>query len=249
MQGVRWSEEDLKAHKLRLAGHKPVPAAARPAPAAPALVPADATTDPRAKARDEAKAVVEEKQACGSAGAGGSHEPRPGARAVAAERVSRGGSRPGSAAGERRLIQPKARPCALAGDVTGGERPAPKSKRKLNRPEQDLQIQQVEFLDWALVAPWRFLHVPNGGYRTPAEAAIMKAMGQKEGAADILFLGPRWPFVWIENKSLKGTLSDPQKEWRDWCHSIGAPWFLCRSLDDLVAACADAGVPLRGTPQ
>lgn len=161
MQGVRWSEEDLKAHKARLAGHKPVPAE-------PALVPADA---------------------------------------------------------------------------------APAPKRKLNRPEQDLQIKQVEFLEWALVAPWRFLHIPNGGYRTPAEAAIMKAMGQKEGAADILFLGPRWPFVWIENKSDTGRLSEAQKEWRAWCQIIGAPWFLCRSLDDLIAACADARVPLRGKPQ
>lgn len=122
------------------------------------------------------------------------------------------------------------------------------SKQKVKRPEQALQIEQVEFLTWALVAPWRFLHIPNGGFRTPAEAGIMKAMGQQEGAADLLFLGPRWPFMWIENKSAVGRLSNPQKDWRDWCQSIGAPWFLCRSLDDLVAACAESGVPLRGRP-
>lgn len=161
MQGVRWSEEDLAAHKARLAGHKPVPAAPVRVEAAPALV----------------------------------------------------------------------------------------SKQKVKRPEQALQIEQVEFLTWALVAPWRFLHIPNGGYRTTAEAGIMKAMGQQEGAADLLFLGPRWPFVWIENKSPIGRLSAPQKDWRDWCQSIGAPWFLCRSLDDLVQACVEANVPLRGRPQ
>lgn len=157
MTGVRWSEDDLAAHKAKMAGHKP-------APSVPARAPADAAATP---------------------------------------------------------------------------------KRKLKRPEQEMQILQVEFLEWALVAPWRFLHIPNGGYRTRAEAAVMKAMGQKEGAADILFLGPTWPFVWIENKSEKGRLSDAQTEWRDWCRSICAPWFLCRSLEDMIAACADAGVPLR----
>lgn len=127
--------------------------------------------------------------------------------------------------------------------------PAPAARRSLKRPEQELQKAQVAFLDWALMAPWRFLHVPNGGFRTPAEAGLMKALGQKEGAADLLFLGPAWPFVWVENKAPKGRLSPAQEDWRDWCRSIGAPWFLCRSMDDLVAACADAGIPLRGRPQ
>ena len=139
-----------------------------------------------------------------------------------------------------------------AGDAPGtpgGEGAEKRSPQPIQRPEQALQIQQVEFLTWALIPPWRFLHIPNGGFRTPAEAAIMKAMGQQAGAADILFLGPAGAFVWIENKSQIGRLSDAQKEWRDWCASIGAPWFLCRSLEDLIAACQDAGVPLKGKPQ
>lgn len=161
MQGVRWSEEDLKAHQARMGGHKPVPAASAPVPADAAAV----------------------------------------------------------------------------------------SRPKLKRPEQELQIAQVAFLEWALIAPWRFLHIPNGGFRTAAEAGVMKAMGQKPGAADLLILGPRWPFVWIENKSKEGRLSEDQKDWREWCHQIGAAWFLCRSLDDLINACADAGIPLRARAQ
>jgi len=67
-------------------------------------------------------------------------------------------------------------------------------------------------------------------------AALLKAFGVKKGAADVLILG--WPasFIWIELKTATGTLTREQKDWRDWCRSIGAPWFLCRSLDDVIEA-------------
>jgi hypothetical protein len=109
----------------------------------------------------------------------------------------------------------------------------------------------ASFLDWALVPPARWLHIPNGGKRDAREAARLKGMGVKAGAADVLILSPswkrdgHWEFVWIELKSATGSLSRDQKDWRDWCRSIGAPWFLCRSRDDVIAACEDAGVPLK----
>ncbi|MGL4442993.1 MAG: VRR-NUC domain-containing protein [Alsobacter sp.] len=113
------------------------------------------------------------------------------------------------------------------------------------RPEQELQIAVAAFLDVALPTDWRWLHVPNGGWRTPAEASLMKAMGQKAGAADVLILPPAGRFIWIELKSPAGRLSDSQADWRDWCASIGAPWFLCRSLDDVIEALASLQIRLR----
>lgn len=129
------------------------------------------------------------------------------------------------------------------------ERSPHQSKQKRKRPEEDLQKQQVEYLEWALAPPWRFLHIPNQkGTRATWENKLLKAMGVQDGAADLLFLGPPCRFVWIENKAGKNGLSDAQKDWRDWCLAIGAQWYLCRSLDALVAACEDAGIPLRGKP-
>jgi hypothetical protein len=161
MQGVRWSEDDLKAHQARMGRTHPVPAA-------PACVSAD----------------------------------------------------------------------------------APVSRPKRGHPEDDLQRQVAEFLDLALPHPLKWLHIPNGGKRDPVVAAILKAFGTKEGAADCLILGWMTPegrptFIWIELKSPTGSLSPPQREWRDWCRSIGAPWFLCRSLDDVIAALTSLEIRLR----
>lgn len=239
MQGVRFTEDWLIQHQAKMAGHKAVSAA-------PVRVEADATTVPGAKARDEAKAVVERKQACRTASADGSHDPQLGAGAVAAERVSRGGNRPGSVAGERRLIQRNARPGALGGDVTGGERPAPNLKHKLNRPEEDLQIATAELLDLGLPQGWRWWHTPNQrGTRKFWEQKLLKALGVKPGVQDVTIVGPNPRLVIIELKSDTGGLSKAQREWRDFYRSIGVPWFLARSLEDVIAACVDAGVPLR----
>lgn len=115
----------------------------------------------------------------------------------------------------------------------GGE--AVEGTRSPHQSEDDLQKQVAAFLEWALPEPLRFLHIPNGGKRHPAVAALLKAFGVKKGAADVLILGWR-SFIWIELKTATGSLSREQKGWRDWCHLIGAPWFLCRSLDDVIEA-------------
>lgn len=120
------------------------------------------------------------------------------------------------------------------------------------RPEQDLQILVAEALDWGLPPPLRWMHIPNGEKRDPVSAAILKGMGVKPGAADGLILGTHvhhgLPFFWLELKSKDGRLSDDQKDWRDWCLAIGAGWALCRSLGDVHAALADAGIQLKVRP-
>lgn len=127
----------------------------------------------------------------------------------------------------------------------GVEKHSPHQSKR-GHPEDDLQRAVAELLDWALPADHRWMHVPNGGRRDAREAARLKGMGVKPGAADVLILRPApKSFVWIELKAPKGVLSDVQKDWRDWCLSIGAPWALCRSVDEVVAACVDADVKLR----
>lgn len=114
-------------------------------------------------------------------------------------------------------------------------------------PEEELQKACAEILDTRLRADHRWLHIPNQrGTRKAWEQKLFSALGVKAGAADILIFKPDARFVWIELKSDVGTLSEDQQGWRDWCHSIGACWFLVRSEQDLLDACADAGVVLHG---
>ena len=121
----------------------------------------------------------------------------------------------------------------------------PAKRAKPKRPEQDLHKACVQLLNAALLPFWRVVHVPNGGQRSPIEAAIMSSMGVRKGFPDLILLGPN-RFVVIELKAPGGRgLTAEQAEWRDWFQHIGAMWFLVRSTEELEAACQDAGIPLR----
>lgn len=129
--------------------------------------------------------------------------------------------------------------------------PAPKAKRAPSRDlETPIHISIIEFLDLVLPEPLKALHFANGGKRGKREAGRLRAMGVKAGAADIIILG--WmkagvpSFIWFEVKSDEGALSQAQKDWRDWCATIGAPWFLVRSVDDAEHALTWLGVKLTG---
>jgi hypothetical protein len=55
-----------------------------------------------------------------------------------------------------------------------------------SRPEQELQRALFDHLRLR-AAPGVFaFHVPNGGYRKPIEAAIMKGLGVKAGVPDVV---------------------------------------------------------------
>lgn len=129
--------------------------------------------------------------------------------------------------------------------------PAPAAKKPRSWPEQDLQIAGIKFLNVALPSDWRVVHVANGvaGNDNSAKTAnaIRKAMGVRAGFPDLILLGPS-RFVVAEAKSAKGRLMPEQKDWRDWFLSIGAPWFVFRTLDELADGCLDAGIPLKGRP-
>lgn len=58
-----------------------------------------------------------------------------------------------------------------------------------SRPEQSFQRMVVDGLRAFLPRTWLIVHYPAGGYRTPAEAGIFKAMGAIPGFPDIMVLG------------------------------------------------------------
>ena len=84
----------------------------------------------------------------------------------------------------------------------------------------------------------RLHHVPNGGYRSKAEAGRFKAMGVKAGVPDICLPVPHRGYhgLYIEMKAKDGKLSEKQIEW---LRDLSADGYFCRvcyGADEAIAA-------------
>jgi hypothetical protein len=72
----------------------------------------------------------------------------------------------------------------------------------MNRPEQNIQIRVVQWLDIIERAGrLKFFAIENGGFRTKAEAGIGKAMGRKPGVSDLGIMWKIGHFGFIEMKA------------------------------------------------
>lgn len=118
-------------------------------------------------------------------------------------------------------------------------------KSLLTTSEDELGRSAAEFLDWALPPSCRYTHIASGGKRHPAVAGQMKAQGVRRGAPDYVIVGPHGG-LWIELKSATGVLSDEQEAWRDVIVvAPGQRWALCRSIDEVIGACLEAGIAIK----
>lgn len=108
----------------------------------------------------------------------------------------------------------------------------------MRRPEQTLHIAAAKFMRHALPTEIIWLHIPNGGKRTRAEASLFKAMGQLPGAPDFLLIMPNGQASWIELKSPTGVLSPVQIEFQRRARAIGCAYAVCRSFDEVEATLA-----------
>ena len=90
--------------------------------------------------------------------------------------------------------------------------------------------EQMKVVEWCRVTDWRMgggvgigliFHIPNGGWRSKAEAAKLKAMGVRKGVSDLFLPVPIHGEdgamlkggLWIELKAAGGVLSDEQGVW------------------------------------
>ncbi|HEY8948473.1 MAG TPA: VRR-NUC domain-containing protein [Rhizomicrobium sp.] len=106
--------------------------------------------------------------------------------------------------------------------------------RARRKEEQDLQIAVAGMLDLIRLPEWIFFHVPNGGVRSKAEAAILKAMGVKAGVHDIVIIW-RGRCIVIELKAPDGKLSKAQKDWAVEALLAGVVIFEARSMKEVLA--------------
>jgi hypothetical protein len=79
-------------------------------------------------------------------------------------------------------------------------------------------------------------HYPAGGWRSKAEAGILKAMGVKPGVADILIIKDSRAY-WIELKAPKGRQSESQRAFEVAILLNHCPYEVARSLDEVIGIC------------
>ena len=98
-------------------------------------------------------------------------------------------------------------------------------------------------LCWAVLQPPEsgirlMMHIPNGGYRKPSEAARFRALGVRAGVPDILLPVARGGYhgLWIELKRRRGgRVSDEQSGWLDALKRQGYACAVCHGLEVAVA--------------
>lgn len=79
------------------------------------------------------------------------------------------------------------------------------------------------------------------GHRSGVGGAIAKAMGMITGTSDYLFLWDDGAGV-LEGKSATGSLTQSQKDWREWCQAQGVRHAVFRTVAEGEARLREWGV-------
>lgn len=117
----------------------------------------------------------------------------------------------------------------------------PKRTSRRNNPEQQIQRAVCQHLQARGVSGLVWFHVPNGGWRSRTEAAIMKGCGVKAGVSDLILLH-EGRFYALELKVLKGKETEAQCQFSvDVIMSGGIAW-CARGLDEALSVLEQWGL-------
>ena len=105
------------------------------------------------------------------------------------------------------------------------------------QPEAQLQRALVEHLRWGARGDTWWTHIPNGGRRSPTEAAIFKSLGVRAGSPDLLIIRAGQP-LFMELKAPGRKLSPAQVECHAALQRAGAQ---IETVDNIDAALAFLG--------
>ena len=98
------------------------------------------------------------------------------------------------------------------------------------QPEQVLQRAVVEHLCWRARPGVFAFHVPNGGWRSRVEGAILKAIGTVAGVPDILCIFQGRVYA-LELKAGRGRLTDVQRVVHERLREAGANVAVAHGID------------------
>ncbi|HAG53261.1 MAG TPA: VRR-NUC domain-containing protein [Alphaproteobacteria bacterium] len=107
---------------------------------------------------------------------------------------------------------------------------------KKNHEESKLQIACVKWFDRNIDKTQAFLYsVPNGGYRKPSEARIMKAEGLRAGVSDLVLIVSGGTTVYIEMKDGNKPQLPSQKRFEQIAKSLGFNYYIARNKEQFKA--------------
>lgn len=117
----------------------------------------------------------------------------------------------------------------------------------MRRQEEQLQRAVVQLLQvYEARGLLCFAHVPNGGYRSPAQAGAFKAMGVRSGVPDLIVWTGEGHSFGVELKAGRGKESDAQILFRSTLETLGHRVYVCWSVDEVEAALRLEHVPSIG---
>jgi hypothetical protein len=121
-------------------------------------------------------------------------------------------------------------------------RPEPQARKRRQQPEQLVHRAVLDHLAWRAPAGVTWFHIPNGGYRRPVEASILKSLGVVSGMPDLcLIYGGRAFF--LELKAAKGgRLSQNQKDCHERLRQAGCVVMVADGVDAAVSALQNMGI-------
>jgi hypothetical protein len=99
------------------------------------------------------------------------------------------------------------------------------------RPEQQIQRAVIEHLAWRARPGVFAFHVPNGGWRSRVEGAILKAIGTVAGIPDILCIFEGRCYA-LELKSEGGRVTDVQRVVHERLRAAGAVVAVAHGIDE-----------------
>jgi hypothetical protein len=105
------------------------------------------------------------------------------------------------------------------------------------RPEQQLQRAVLDHLRWRAVPGMFAFHPANGGWRSAAEARILKSQGVVAGVPDIIILHKGRTYG-LELKAAGGRLSPQQRECQAQMRAAGAEVATAVGIDAALAQLA-----------
>lgn len=124
----------------------------------------------------------------------------------------------------------------------------PKRAGKPAHPEADLQRQVVAALYAVLpanaIVQCSANEIRAGGATARRNQALALSMGVYPGFSDLMVI-VQGRVLFLELKSATGSLSAPQRAFRDRIIAQGLPWALVRGIDDALEALRTHDIPTR----
>jgi hypothetical protein len=116
-----------------------------------------------------------------------------------------------------------------------------------HHPEQDIQRALLKHIQQRGVTGLVAIHCPNGGWRSPIEAKILRGLGVTAGVPDVLLWHDCKSFA-LELKSEAGRTTEAQLEMPNRLSQAGVFTAICHSLDRALAVLESWSL-LRGQTQ